>query len=330
MSEHEWVTYDPLPLTPYFAARALTFGQRRVRRGSRMNSQFPSEAPLRDRCGEVVGERYRLVAVLDRGGQAAVYRGVDLRMGDEVAVKVLVPPKKADAAWRERMLREVHALTVLAGTAAVRVFHQVWGDDGTLFLIMELLRGANLEACLDAAKQHGKILGFDDLRPIIEPVVSTLETAHAAGILHRDLKPGNIFVQNDGSVRLLDFGFAKFLRMRSVTLAGHVAGSPSYIAPECWKETTESLDQRIDVYGLSAVVFRALAGRPPFVGDGVIQIMRQCSSAPRPSLHALRPDLPPAVDDWVKAALAIERDERFQTVRASWRALSAVLGSAQS
>lgn len=290
-----------------------------------MSSQFPSDSPLRDRSNEIVGGRYRLVAVLDRGGQAAVYRGVDLRMGDEVAIKVLVPPQKVDAAWRERMLREVHALTVLAGTAAVRIYHQVWGDDGALFLIMELLHGANLEACLDAAKERQQQLGFTDLVPIMEPVVSTLETAHAAGILHRDLKPGNIFVQNDGTVRLLDFGFAKFLRMRSVTLAGHIAGSPSYIAPECWKETTESLDQRIDVYGFSAVVFRALAGRPPFIGDGVLQIMRQCSSAPRPSLHALRPDLPPAVDDWVKAALAIERDERFTTVRASWRALSSVL-----
>ena len=290
-----------------------------------MTSQFPSESPLRDRSNEVVGERYRLVQLLDRGGQAAVYRALDLRMGDEVAVKVLVPPQKADASWRERMLREVHALTVLAGTAAVRIYHQVWGDDGALFLIMELLRGANLETCLDAAKDREQRLGFADLLPIMEPVVSTLETAHAAGILHRDLKPGNIFVQNDGTVRLLDFGFAKFLRMRSVTLAGHIAGSPSYIAPECWKETTESLDQRIDVYGFSAVVFRALAGRPPFIGDSVIQIMRQCTSAPRPSLHALRPDLPPAVDDWVKAALAIERDERFTTVRASWRALSSVL-----
>jgi eukaryotic-like serine/threonine-protein kinase len=292
-----------------------------------MSSQVPSDSPLRDRSNEIVGERYRLVEVLDRGGQAAVYRGVDLRMGDEVAVKVLVPPQKADAAWRERMLREVHALTVLAGTAAVRVYHQVWGDDGALFLIMELLRGANLETCLDAAKERQQQLGFADLRPIMEPVVSTLETAHAAGILHRDLKPGNIFVQNDGTVRLLDFGFAKFLRMRSVTLAGHIAGSPSYIAPECWKETTEALDQRIDVYGFSAVVFRALAGRPPFVGDSVIQIMRQCSSAPRPSLYELRPDLPTAIDDWVKAALAIERDERFTTVRASWRALTAVMQS---
>jgi serine/threonine-protein kinase len=289
-----------------------------------MNAPLPPD-PMRDRCGEVVGERYRLVQVIDRGGQAAVYRGVDLRMGDDVAIKVILPPRKPDAAWRDRMLREVHALTVLAGTAAVRVYHQVWGNDGTLFLIMELLHGANLETCLDAANERGDRLGLADLKPIMEPVVSTLEAAHAAGILHRDLKPGNIFVQRDGSVRLLDFGFAKFLRMRSVTLAGHIAGSPSYIAPECWREETESLDQRIDVYGLSAVLFRALAGRPPFVGEGVIQIMRQCATAPRPSLHALRPDLPPAVDDWVQAALAIDRNERFQTVRASWRALSTAL-----
>jgi serine/threonine-protein kinase len=290
-----------------------------------MSSQFPPDSTERDHRGEIVGERYRLVELLDRGGQAAVYRGLDLRMGDEVAVKAIAPPKRADAAWRDRMLREVHALTVLSGTAAVRVYHQVWGDDGTLFLIMELLRGGNFESYLDVARERGQLLGLAELRPLMDPVVSTLETAHHKGILHRDLKPSNIFVQTDGSVRLLDFGFAKFLRMRSVTLAGHIAGSPSYIAPECWKESTETLDQRIDVYGLSAVLFRALAGRPPFVGDSVIQIMRQCSSAPRPSLHELRRDLPSKVDDWVKAALAIEPAERFVTVRASWTALCTAL-----
>jgi eukaryotic-like serine/threonine-protein kinase len=290
-----------------------------------MKSELPTDAADRDRRGEVVGGRYRLVEVIDRGGQAAVYRGVDMRMGDEVAVKVILPPKRPDSSWRDRMLREVHALTVLSGTSAVRAYHQVWGEDGSLCLIMELLRGSNLETLLELADEHGKKLGLADLLPLFEPLVSTLEVAHAAGILHRDLKPGNIFVQTDGSVRLLDFGFAKFLRMRSVTLAGHIAGSPSYIAPECWKETTEHLDQRIDVYGLSAVAFRALAGRPPFVAEGIVQIMRLCSTAPRPSLHELRPDLPSAVDDWVQSALAIEREERFMTVRASWNALKSAL-----
>jgi serine/threonine protein kinase len=290
-----------------------------------MDDEFPPDSDSRNRSGELVGGRYRLDALLDRGGQAAVYRGVDLRMGDEVAVKVILPPKRPDAAYRDRMLREVHALTVLAGTAAVRAYHQVWGEDGALFLIMELLRGANLEACLELAADRGQQLGLVDLVAILEPVVSTLEKAHAHGILHRDLKPSNIFVQTDGSVRLLDFGFAKFLRMRTVTLAGHVAGSPSYIAPESWKETTEGPDQRIDVYGFSAVAFRALAGRPPFVGGSVIDIMRQCSGGARPSLHALRPDLPPVVDDWVSLALAIEPAERFVTVRASWNALKSAL-----
>lgn len=294
-----------------------------------MSSQFPPDSSQRDRRGEVVGGRYRLVELLDRGGQGTVYRGLDLRMGDEVAIKALSPPARADGAWRDRMLREVHALTVLAGTAAVRVYHQVWEEDGTLFLIMELLKGGNFESYLDLMEQRGAQLGLRELQPLIEPVVTTLETAHAKGILHRDLKPSNIFVQVDGSVRLLDFGFAKFLRMRSVTQAGHIAGSPSYIAPECWKETTESLDQRIDVYGLSAVLFRALAGRPPFVGQSVIQIMRLCSTAERPSLHALRPDLPAAVDDWVKASLAIEREERFVGVRASWNALKTAMSGSR-
>jgi serine/threonine-protein kinase len=293
-----------------------------------MPAQAAPDSAKRDRSGEVAGDRYRLIEIIDRGGQAAVYRGVDLRMGDEVAIKVVTPPRGADQAWRERVLREVHALTVLSGTAAVRVYHQVWGEQGELFLIMELLRGSNLETYLELLQERGQRLEVEQVLAIFEPLVSTLETAHAAGILHRDLKPSNIFVQLDGSVRLLDFGFAKFLRMRSVTQAGHVAGSPSYIAPECWQEATEALDQRIDVYGLSAVLFRVLGGRAPFVGERVIEIMRQCIGAERPSLRALRPDLPPAVDDWVRSALAIEPHERFANVRAAWTALKNALASA--
>jgi serine/threonine protein kinase len=277
------------------------------------------------RQGQLVGGRYRLLELIDRGGQAAVYRGRDERMGDEVAVKLLSPPPADDGSWRERMLREVHALTLLSGTAAVKVFHQVWGDDGSLYLIMELLRGRNFEGHLDAWQTAGHLPSYAELLPILAPVVWTLEAAHAAGILHRDLKPSNIFVQSDGSVRLLDFGFAKFLRMRSVTMAGYIAGSPSYIAPECWKGKTEALDQRIDVYGLAAVIFRAFAGRPPFVGRDTVEIMRQCARAERPSLHALRPDLPLRVDDWVKPALAIEPEERFVSVRALWNALANAL-----
>ncbi len=123
-------------------------------------------------------------------------------------------------------------------------------------------------------------------------------------------------------MRLLDFGFAKFTRLMSFTGDGFVAGSPSYLAPECWFGKRD-LDARVDVYSMGAVVFRALAGVPPFSG-GIEQLLRDVTSAPRPGLHALRRDLPPAIDDWVRQVLAIERDHRFLGVRAMWTAFRSI------
>jgi len=274
-----------------------------------------------DRSGEVIGERYHLVSLIDRGGQGAVYRARDLRDRDEVAVKVLSAPELDGAEWRERMFREAHALTVLSGTAAVRVYHQVWTEDGALCLIMELLHGSDFEDYLRAREANGARPSVQDLAPLLEPVVETLEAAHQIGILHRDIKPANIYVQHDGSVRLLDFGLAKFQRMRSLTLNGFVAGSPNYIAPEGWKGKTQLLDHRIDVYGLAAVIFRALTGKPPFAADDVRDVLLQATRGERPSLYALRPDMRPEVDDWVKQALAIEPADRFTRVRGMWQAL---------
>lgn len=279
-----------------------------------------------DRTDEVIGDRYRLLNLLDRGGQGAVYRAKDLRDGDEVAVKILNAPDIDGAEWRERMFREAHALTVLSGTAAVRVYHQVWSHDGALCLIMELLRGSDFEDYLKAREARGEKPTVRDLSPLLEPIVETLEVAHGVGILHRDIKPANIYVQHDGSVRLLDFGLAKFVRMRSLTANGFVAGSPNYIAPEGWKGKTHLLDQRIDVYGLAAVIFRALTGAPPFAAEDVRDVLLQATRGDRPSLHALRPDMRPEVDEWVKQALAIEPEERFTRVRAMWNALKSVAG----
>ena len=274
------------------------------------------------RTGQVIGYRYRLGAELGSGGQGTVYRGVDLRDGDEVAVKVLEPTSH-DVEWRERTLREAHALTVLTGTSAVRVLHQAWTDDGAFCIVMELLRGVDLEKYLRNREVLGTPTTPRDLIPILTPVVDTLEVAHAAGILHRDLKPGNVFILDSGDVRLLDFGFAKFTRMRPVTQAGMVAGSPSYIAPEIWENVLPP-DQRIDVYSLGAIIFRALAGAPPFMSDDLSQVLALATSAPRPSLRRIRPDLPPKIDAWVERALAISPDERFSSTRALYNAFSSM------
>jgi len=272
------------------------------------------------RIGQIIGNRYRLVAELGSGGQGSVYRGLDLRDGDEVAVKVLEPSLHDD---RERNLREAHALTVLTGTAAVRILHQAWTDDGAFCIVMELLHGSDMEGRLRALESNGKVITVRDLFPILTPVVDTLEIAHGAGILHRDLKPGNIFILDTGEVRLLDFGFAKFMRMRPVTQAGMVAGSPSYIAPEIWAGATE-LDQRIDVYSLGAVIFRALAGKPPFMSDDLSQVLAMATTAPRPRLTLLRADLPPNIDAWLELALAISPNERFSSAGALYNAFKSL------
>jgi serine/threonine-protein kinase len=276
-----------------------------------------------DRTGELIAGRYKLVAQLDRGGQGVVYRAIDQRHGDEVAIKVLTGNSAQDVEWRERMMREAHALTVLRGTAAVQILHQAWAEDGAFCLVTELLRGQDFEEHLLALEARKERLSPAELTRLLEPVVKTLEAAHHAGILHRDIKPRNIFVLEKGGVRLLDFGFAKFTRMRKVTQTGVVAGSPSYIAPEIWKGA-EHFDQRIDVYSLAAVAFRALGGCTPFNGEGMKQVLIKVTTAERPSLFALRPDLDPGVDGWVEQALAIEPEHRFESVRAMWTALASL------
>lgn len=273
------------------------------------------------RLGQVVGHRYRLTSKLGSGGQATVFRATDIHSGDEVAIKI-VDPDHLDPHWKERVFREAHALTVLAGTAAVRVLHQAWADDGAFCLVMELLQGVDLEAYLQTNESQGAQMNPSRLANMLRPLVETLEVAHHAGILHRDLKPSNIFILENGESRLLDFGFAKFTRMRPLTQAGMAAGSPSYIAPEIWQDQ-RVIDQRIDVYSLGAIMFRALTGSPPFVSANLSELLVMVTTKERPSLHALRPDLPIRVDDWVQHALAIAPRERFSGTRALYSAFTA-------
>jgi len=259
-----------------------------------------------------------------------VYAGTDVRDNGAVAIKILNGEKAADPEWRERMFREARAMVSLAGTAAVRVLDQKWSERGELCLVLERLHGVDLEDYLAAREGEGRRFDLLELVNLLDPIAATLEAAHSAGILHRDVKPANIFVVDSGSVRLLDFGFAKFITLRGLTRLGYIAGSPSYIAPESWSGPPDGLDHRIDVYGLATVAFRSLAGRPPFQASSVLELHRLVTNAPRPSLHAIRPDLPREIDAWVQQALAIDPDQRFRSVRALWSALGAIAGRPDS
>lgn len=278
-----------------------------------------------NRTGELVGGRYELGPIIATGGQGLVYKARDLQAGDWVAIKVLREEFASDVQWRERMFREARALCMLSGTSAVRVFDQRWTADGALCIVMELLEGVHLEATLRDMERRGRLISPAHLVLLLEPVVETLEVAHRNAIIHRDLKPANIFVQSNGSVRLLDFGFAKFERLMAMTQFGQVAGSPLYLAPEAWRGDSSVLDRRVDVYGFCAVVFRALCKRPPFEGQA-LALLHQVTEAPRPKLTEFRGDLPAVLDDWVETALAIDPDCRFDSVRAAWNAFQFASG----
>lgn len=280
--------------------------------------------------GEIISKRYRILERLGSGAQGVVYRARDLETRDEVALKFLGDGKALDPEYSRRMEREAVAMARLRGTSAVYVHAFNTAQDGMLYVVMEMLYGKDFEEYLSEAEKLGGRLKGEKLLEVLRPVVDTLEAAHRQGIVHRDLKPSNVFIVDPargGGVRLLDFGLAKLMDAGTLTSDGMIAGTPSYIAPEAWKGNSKLLDHRIDVYALGVIVFRALSGRLPPPSSDVLEICRWATTGPRPSLHALRPSLPKAVDAWVQKALAIDPAQRFQSARALFDGLASVLVS---
>ncbi|MBX3181352.1 MAG: serine/threonine protein kinase [Polyangiaceae bacterium] len=299
--------------------------------------------------GQRIAGRYELCEVLARGGMSLVYRAVDHRTQREVAIKLLHEGLADRADLNVRMVREYRAMRLLEGSAAVEVLELAVGASGALCLVMELLRGVDFDDYLTSAQdEHGQ-LPVQDVLDLLDPVVATLERGHEAGIIHRDLKPGNLFVLSESAdrsgtfnvsgsagsprsgwgarVRLLDFGFCR-AGLRSITPDGTVLGSPSYIPPEVWRGHASQTSAACDIYSLGAIVFRLLGGRVPFDAERLTEKLALVCSSPRPSLWALRPELPPEVDEWVAQVLAVSPDARFRKVRGMWEALQSVLGCA--
>ena len=273
-----------------------------------------------DRVGQLVAQRYELLAVVGRGGQGTVYRARDRWSAREVALKVLGSKAAREPHVVERLMREQQAMIVLKGTSAVELFDVCRGNEGELCLVMELLSGVDLDEHLYSLEQRRERMALPEVARLFEPIVNTLETAHAAGILHRDLKPANIFLVQGGGVRLLDFGLARLKKSAPLTAAGTVMGSPSFMAPEAWTGVSDLLDPRADVYSLGVILFRVLAGELPFSAASMHEKFVSTTTGARPSLLRYRPDLPRHADEWVARALAIDREQRFASVRALWDA----------
>ncbi len=254
---------------------------------------------------QVIADRYRLGALLGAGGMARVVAAHDLRLDRPVAIK-LAPASGIDRAGRERFVREARSSAGFSHPNAVAVF-DAGEADGYLYLVMELVDGRSVATRL---AEHGP-LDLDEALNITSGVLAALGAAHAAGIVHRDVKPGNILLGPGGAVKLADFGIAKRLGDLSADLTGtgQFIGTPKYLAPE--QVVGEPVSAATDLYAVGVVLFEMLAGHPPYEGDTPIATAIAHRDAPIPDVRRVRPDVPGPVAAAVTRAMAKDPTERF-------------------
>ena len=212
--------------------------------------------------------RYKIGSEIGRGAMGIVYQGFDPLIGRNLAIKSIKTDGLSSAEYQEhkaRFVREARAAGVLGHPNIVTV-HDFGEEEGTLYLAMELLSGESLQQLLE---EQGR-LPVETILPIFEQVGSALDRAHLHGIIHRDIKPGNIMVLDDGRVKVTDFGIAKLLLSANVTQAGSTLGSPSYMSPEQIKGLP--IDGRSDIFSLGVVLYQCLMGTQPFPGQNVSTI----------------------------------------------------------
>ncbi len=218
--------------------------------------------------GRQVG-RFILRRELGRGGMGIVYLARDPTLGRDVAIKMLLDPARSDQGELERFAREAQASARLDHPGIVGV-HEVGAHDGRPYLVMRYVEGESLEA---AARDH--LLEPRRAAELIQQVADALDCAHAAGVLHRDVKPSNVLIDGEGSARLMDFGLARDTSARTqLTATGQILGTPSFMAPE-QADGDLAHGPFTDVYGLGALLYWALVGRPPFEGDTPFEIIKR-------------------------------------------------------
>ncbi|GAB19355.1 serine/threonine protein kinase PknL [Gordonia effusa NBRC 100432] len=251
--------------------------------------------------GAALERRYRLDALIARGGMSAVYLGHDFRLGRSVAVKVMDAAYSHDPVFLKRFDFEARAVAGLKHAGLVAVYDQGIDAD-TAFLVMELVEGGSLRELLrerGPMPPHAVVAALD-------PVLGALGTAHRAGLVHRDVKPENILISDDGEVKIADFGLVRAVAEAGVTSASVILGTAAYLSPEQVEST--HADARSDVYSTGIVMFELLTGRTPFRGDTPLGLAYQRLTYDVPAPSAVVPGIPPEIDELVLRAT--ERDPR--------------------
>jgi eukaryotic-like serine/threonine-protein kinase len=253
----------------------------------------------------VLGGRYEVEEELGRGGMAKVYRGTDTVLGRPVAVKILAPQFTDDPSFVDRFRREAQAAARLNHPNLVSVY-DTGSDDGVHFIVMEYVEGRTLA---DYLAGGGRIMPQRAIE-IAEAVSQALTAAHAQGVIHRDIKPGNIMITPSGDVKVADFGIARVIAgAETIAQTAAVLGTAAYLSPE--QAQGQPVDQRSDLYSLGCVLYEMVAGRPPFTGDSPVAVAsKQVLEQPVPP-SKLNPDVSPQLDAVIMRTLAKNPDNRY-------------------
>jgi beta-lactam-binding protein with PASTA domain/tRNA A-37 threonylcarbamoyl transferase component Bud32 len=254
----------------------------------------------------VLSDRYQVEARIGAGGMAEVYRGFDQVLNRTVAIKVLLPQMARDTSFVERFRREAQAAARLNQPNIVGVY-DTGADDGTQYIVMEFIEGRTLAEFMATGRRPTPSQAAE----IAQKIAAAIAAAHAQGVIHRDIKPGNVMITRDGVIKVMDFGIARVLGPETAPQTSAVLGTASYLSPE--QAQGGPVDARTDIYSLGAVLYELLTARPPFTGDSPVAVAyKQVNEAPAvPS--SLNPDVPARLDAVVMKALSKNPSNRYQT-----------------
>ncbi|MCX5012942.1 protein kinase [Streptomyces sp. NBC_00555] len=290
--------------------------------------------------GSLAGGRYQLRDLLGAGGMASVYLAYDSALDRQVAIKTLHSDLGREASFRERFRREAQAVAKLSHTNIVSVFDTGEGEvtfgtgagDGSVmpYIVMEYVEGRPLGSVLEAdIRQHGA-MPADKALKVTADVLAALETSHEMGLVHRDIKPGNVMVNKRGVVKVMDFGIARAMQsgVTSMTQTGMVVGTPQYLSPE--QALGRGVDARSDLYSVGIMLFQLLTGRIPFDADSPLAIAYAHVQEEPVAPSSINRSVTPAMDALVARALKKNPNERFPTAAAMGDEVARVLGSGQT
>ncbi len=267
--------------------------------------------------GKKLDGRYLIESLIGVGGMANVYKGRDIRTGNEIAVKVLKEEFLGNEELVRRFKNESKAISILDHPNIVKVY-DVSVTDQLQYIVMEYIDGITLKEYL---KQRGGALTWKEVVHFATQVLSALEHAHSKGIVHRDVKPQNIMLQADGSIKMMDFGIARFSRAQSQTISDKAIGSVHYISPEQAKG--DRTDARTDIYSVGVMLYEMLSGRLPFDGTGTVSIaIMQISEKPKP-LAEVAPNVPEGLRQITEKAMEKDPAARYQSAAEMLEAIKA-------